>query len=99
MLDGLGRGGVGPRSGPYGCAAWEGEGFEAAGFVVSRVIAYAQTATGTQRPGDVDAAGEDAEVPGIIDGDVDEHVVGQNRLVEEGEEAVFAGFDRCDIAR
>lgn len=35
----------------------------------------------------------------VVAGDCDEHIVGKNLLIEEGEEAVFTGFDGGDVAR
>ena len=92
----LGQGGDG------GTLLWGGEGererVEAAGLVVARVVADAEPAAGGERPLHVDAGGEDAEVEGVVGGDADEHVVGDDGSREEAERAMFRRFDGCDEA-
>ena len=74
----------------------KGEGFEAAGFVVARPVF--QRATLRQRPDDVHAAGQHAKVEGVVAGDGDQHVVGQDAGVQKLEGAVLGGFDGGDVA-
>ena len=76
---------------------WKWEGFEAAGFVVPRVVSDAESSARGERPRDVDSAGEDAKNVGIVAGDVDQHVVREDGGVEENEEAVFGGFNGSNI--
>ena len=77
----------------------ERKGFEAAGLGVARVVADTEAGTGCQSPIDVDATGEDAQRPGVIQGDGDQHVVGQHRLIQEDEGPVLGGLDGGDVAR
>ena len=53
----------------------EGEGLEAAGLVVARVVANAHSTTDGKRPGNVYAAGEHTEVIGVGYGNANERVV------------------------
>ena len=75
----------------------EGEGLEAAGFDVDRIVTDAQMTTGRERPEDMDMAGEDAQGPGVVQRDVDEFVVRQDGLIQEHEGAVFGGLHGGDI--
>ena len=85
------------QRGQAGVFAGEGEGFEAAGFVVAGPVF--QRSARRQRPFDVRLAGEHAQGVGILKGDGDQHVVRQDGRVQELEGAVLGGFDGGDVAR
>lgn len=46
----------------------------------------------------MDCGGENADGRRVVVRNVDKHVVGENGMIEEGEEAVFAGFNSSDVA-
>ncbi len=98
-VDGFGAFGdaLAQRGSEAGVSVGEGEGFEAAGFDVDRTIL--QRASLRQCPGDMRTAGQHAEVEGVVEGDGNQFVVGQDGRVEELEGAVLGGFDGGDIAR
>jgi hypothetical protein len=74
----------------------KGEGIEAASLVIPGPVF--QRATGGKCPGDVNAAGENAEDVSVAGGDVYEHVVRKDGGVEEDKEAVLGGFYGGDVA-
>ena len=60
-------------------AAGKGNGSKHRGFVRHRgILCHPPACRRSQRPGDVDAAGEHAQEVGIVQCDVDQHVVGQD---------------------
>src|SRR5690606_30943555 len=65
--------------------------------VVSRVVSDAQASARRKGPRDVETAREDAEEVGVVDGDVHEHVVGEDLRAEELEDAVLRRLDRGDV--
>ena len=75
----------------------EGEGFEAAGFVVTRTIL--QRSTCRQRPDDMHPTGKHPQHPSIVKGDGNQHVVRRNTGLKELKQAVFGGFDGSDVTR
>jgi len=73
------------------------ERIEAAGFDVYRIIAEAEPTTTSKSINGVEAAAEYAEMEGIIEGEHDQFVVGQDRGIEELENTMFGRFDRRDV--
>ena len=57
-----------------GRGVWEGEGLEAAGFVVARTLP-SKRAAGRQRPDGVDGAGQDAQQIGVVESDGNQLIV------------------------
>ena len=74
----------------------EGEGVKAGGFDVHRPVF--QRAAGYQSPVDMQLAGEHAQGKGVVQGDGNELVVGQDVGLQELEQAVLGGFHGGDVA-
>ena len=64
-------------------AGGEGEGFEAGGGGVARIVAHAQPSTHAQRPDFVEAAVQDAEGGVVGAGDGDHYVVRRLRRIAQ----------------
>src|SRR5687767_6337461 len=77
---------------------WKGERVKALRLVVSRIMAHAQTATRRKSPGGMQAARKDTEVVGIVQRNRDDHVVGQDRAIEENEVPPARALDGCNVA-
>ncbi len=83
----------------FGRGDGEGEGFEAAGFVVARIVTDTEPATSRQCPDHMDATRKHTETIGIVERDCDQLVVWRNRGIEKLEDAVLGGFYSGDVAR
>ena len=71
---------------------------ETAGFVIAGIIAHAKASACCQSPGDVNLGGQNAKMECVVARDCDEHVIREYFVAQESEEAVFAGFNRGDVA-
>ncbi len=81
-----------------GVVVGEGEGVEAGGFDVYRVVAHTQETSRSQRPQAMDLAEQDAMVKGLAPGDSDQFVVGEDAGIQKLEQPMFGGFDGGDVA-
>jgi type IV pilus biogenesis protein CpaD/CtpE len=77
----------------------EREGFEAAGLDVDRIVADPQPTTCCQRPSDMQSTGENSQDKGIIAGDGNQFVVGEDTLIEKDKRSMFGCLYRSNVAR
>ena len=75
----------------------EGKLLETGTLDVNRAIF--ETRTDSKRPSDMERLGKDAEDECVIRGDRNQLVIGEDAMIEESEETVFAGFHGGDVAR
>jgi hypothetical protein len=82
----------------FGRGGGKGEGFEAAGFVVTGHFQPSMPPCAS-RPDDMHSAGEDTEEIRIVERDANQLVVRRYRGVEELKGAMLGGFHGGDVAR